>query len=256
MSRRRFYVPDDSIHEGAAVLPPDQAHHLRHVLRLRDGDPIEIFDGKGAGYSGIVSYRGDEVHVRSLREISLPENQERGLVLAQALLKADKFEWVLQKATELGASEFIPLETKFCDVRIPESRIHARMERWQRIVREAARQSCRFAVPGVRMPMSAEKLFKSKRHALLKGLFLYENATERWSGNLPRAENCILCVGPEGGWHPDEAEAAVLAGFHSFNLGPRILRAETAALAAVTLIQFQIADCELQIERPGAPDVA
>jgi 16S rRNA (uracil1498-N3)-methyltransferase len=214
---------------------------------MRDGDAIEIFDGKGAGYSGIVSCRGDEVSVRSLRQISPPENREHGLILAQALLKADKFEWVLQKATELGASEFIPLETKFCDVRIPGSRIQARLERWHKIVREAARQSCRFGVPEVHVPTSPEKLFASARQSSLRGLFLHENAPERWNGRLPGGENFLLCVGPEGGWHPDEAEAAAAAGFLSFNLGPRILRAETAAVAAVTLIQFQIADCELRI---------
>jgi len=245
MSRRRFYVPGDSIHEGTAVLPPDQAHHLRHVLRLQDGENVELFDGKGAGYSGRVSYRGDEVHIKDLRKISPPENPDGGLVLAQALLKADKFEWVLQKATELGVREFVPLETRFCDVRIPESRMHGRMERWQRIVREAARQSCRFSVPEICPPISPARLLCSKKFAAHKGLFLYENAPGRWNGTLRPAENCVLCVGPEGGWHPDEAEAAANAGFELFNLGPRILRAETAALAAVTLVQFQTANCEL-----------
>jgi 16S rRNA (uracil1498-N3)-methyltransferase len=247
MSRRRFYVPGDSIHEGAAVLPPDQAHHLRHVLRLRDGEKVEIFDGSGAGYSGRVSYRGDEVHVKSLREITAPENPQPELVLAQALLKADKFEWVLQKATELGVSGIVPLVTKFCDVRIPPSRIEGRMERWRRIVREAARQSCRFSVPGIRAPMTLAELFSLKKDSGQEGLLLYENAPVRWNGALPPAEKYMLCIGPEGGWHPDEAEAAANAGLALFNLGPRILRAETAALAAVTLIQFRIADFGLSV---------
>jgi 16S rRNA (uracil1498-N3)-methyltransferase len=247
MSRRRFYVPGDSIHEGAAVLPPDQAHHLRHVLRLRNGETVEIFDGRGTGYSGRVSYCDDEVRVESLREMIPPENPQPELVLAQALLKADKFEWVLQKATELGVSEFVPLETQFCDVRVPQSRIDGRMERWRRIVGDAARQSCRFSVPGIRAPMSPAKLFSLREISGHRGLFLYENAPRRWKGELPPAEKYLLCVGPEGGWHPDEAEAAANAGLALFNLGPRVLRAETAALAAVTLIQFQIADFGLRI---------
>ena len=250
MSRRRFYVPGDSIHEGTAVLPPEQAHHLRHVLRLQDGEKVEIFDGKGAGYSGRVSYCGDEVYVRALHEMSPSEKPHPGLVLAQALLKADKFEWVLQKATELGVREFVPLTTQFCEVRIPESRIDGRMERWRRIIRESSRQSCRLSVPEIRVPMSLVNLFSLSGYSRHKGLFLYENAPGRWDGTLPPAQDYLLCVGPEGGWHPDEAEAAARVGYDLFNLGPRILRAETAALAAVTLVQFQIADCELQIDKP------
>ncbi len=247
MSRRRFYVPGDWILESTAVLPHDQAHHLRHVLRLQNGDPVEIFDGEGTGYSGKVRHSGDETLVEDLTRLRAPEEHQPSLVLAQALIKADKFEWVLQKGTELGVSEFIPLETQFCDVRIPESRIAGRMERWRRIVREASRQSCRFSVPEIRRPTSLANLLSLEDLSRLKGLFLYENAPGSWDGSIPPAGGYVLCIGPEGGWHSTEADAAAKAGFDSFNLGPRILRAETAALAAVTLLQFQIAKCGLRI---------
>ncbi len=247
MSRKRFYVPGDLIRESVATLPRDQAHHLRNVLRLRNGDPVEIFDGAGTGYSGKVRYGGDEVHVDSLTIISSPETPQARLVLAQALIKADKFEWVLQKGTELGVSEFIPLETRFCDVRIPGSRIGGRIERWRRIVSEASRQCCRYSVPEVRKPMSLADLLSAETPASYKRLFLYEHAPDRWSGSLPPAGGYLLCIGPEGGWHPEEADAASGAGFDLFNLGPRILRAETAALAAVTLLQFQIEGLGLNV---------
>ena len=247
MSRRRFYAPGDSIRGDVALLPHDQAHHLRDVLRLKNGDAVEVFDGEGAAYSGKVRYDGERVRIESLRRQSPPEERRTDLILAQALLKADRFEWVLQKATELGVSQVIPLETRFCDVRVPESRIDGRMERWRRIVREASRQSCRHSVPEIRKPMSLSSLLALDGIARHNRLFLYENASVRWDSSLPPATSYLLCVGPEGGWHPAEAEAASGAGFTLFNLGPRILRAETAALAAVTLIQFQIADVRVNV---------
>jgi 16S rRNA (uracil1498-N3)-methyltransferase len=241
MSRRRFHVPGELIHENVATLPGEQAHHLRHVLRLQEGDPIEIFDGEGAGYSGRVRYHGANVRVEDLVRMSSPESVQPPVILAQALIKADKFEWVLQKGTELGVSVFIPLESRFSDVRIPEGRITGRMERWQRIVREASRQSCRFSIPEIRLPMTLARLLSLDGLSGFKGLFLHQDASDRWNGEIPPASGYVLCIGPEGGWDSSEADEAAIAGFRLYNLGPRVLRAETAALAAVTLLQFQTA---------------
>jgi len=249
MSRRRFHVPGELIHENIAILPREQAHHLRHVLRLQEGDAVEIFDGEGAGYSGRVRCLGDDVHVENLVGMSPPEKDQPPVILAQALIKADRFEWILQKGTELGVSEFIPLEARFSDARIAESRIAGRMERWQRIVREASRQSCRFSIPEIRKPMTLAQLLSLDELSRFRGFFLHENASERWSSPAPVAPGYVLCIGPEGGWHPSEADAAASAGFGLYHLGPRILRAETAALAAVTLLQFQIANYRLQTDK-------
>ncbi len=242
MSRRRFYVPRECVHGETAFLPPDQVHHLRDVLRLRSGDVVELFDGEGAGYTGVVDDSGDELRVVAVRAIETAAGPETSLVLGQALLKSDKFEWVLQKATELGAGEIVPLVTKHCDVRLPEGKIDARLERWGRIGCEAAKQCGRLTMPKIHRPASLpEFLSRFGRHGN-SGFFFWEKASERWDIGSKVHGRPVLCIGPEGGWHMEEAEAAIRAGFQPFNLGRRILRAETAALAAITLIQFQLAD--------------
>ncbi len=240
-------MPRELIHKDSAILPPDQAHHLRHVLRLRNGDRVEIFDGEGSGYSGVVSLRDVEVRVEDLSCLS-PDGETRPpLILAAALIKADRLEWVLQKGTELGVDKFILLETRFCDVPIPKSRISGRLERWNRLVREASKQSCRFTLPRIAGPMTLERLLSLEELSGFKGLFFYEGAHQRWDALLPDAPGYVVCTGPEGGWHPVEADAAAAGGFSVVNLGPRVLRAETAAVAAVSLVQFRIADCGLRI---------
>ncbi len=251
MTRRRFHVPGNSIREGTAILTREQSHYLRHVLRLRTGDRVEIFDGEGGGYSGTVRIHGTETRVEAISRLSKADEPQRPLILAQALIKADRFEWVLQKGTELGVDKFIPLETRFCDARVSKVRIEGRMERWGRIVREASRQSCRFTIPEICTPMNLQSLLSLEELSRYKGLFLYENAADRWDGTVTDAPGHVLCIGPEGGWHPDESDAAAAAGFTLFSLGPRILRAETAALAAVALIRLRIADCGLRIADPA-----
>lgn len=242
MSRRRFYVPRECIHGETATLQPDQVHHLRDVLRLRSGDIVELFDGEGACYTGVVDTTGDELRVVSLQQFESSTGPEPSLILGQALLKSDKFDWVLQKATELGVREIVPLETKYCDVRLPEGKIDARLERWCRIGCEAAKQCKRVTMPKIHRPASLPAFLSRFDHSANTGFLFWEKAPHRWDIGI-RVHGCpVLCIGPEGGWHTEETEAAVRAGFQPFNLGGRILRAETAALVAITLVQFQSAD--------------
>ena len=211
MTRKRFFVPRDSIRGGIATLPPDQAYHLRHVLRLGTGDVVEFFDGEGGRYIGEVELHGPEVWVRRL-----------------------------QKATELGVEEIIPLKTRFSDIRIPDSKIDIRLERWGRIVQEASKQCRRPTVPRVRKPIQFSDFLCLKELSASTRLLFFEKAAD-----LPRLESVlsdriVLCIGPEGGWDSNEIEQARETGYKTFSLGPWILRAETAALAAVSIIQFQI----------------
>ena len=137
MSRRRFFVPRDQIRDGRALLPADQAHHLRDVLRIRSGAEVELFDGEGSCYTGKVEIHRAEIRIVALRKTEPAENPWTRLILAPALIKSERFEWILQKATELGVREFIPLKTRFSDIRISDSKLEARLQRWQRVVREA-----------------------------------------------------------------------------------------------------------------------
>lgn len=238
MSRRRFFIPPDRIQDGIAVLTPDQAHHLRDVLRLRAGDEIELFDGEGLSFCGKIECHGPEIHIGSLKKLDPPGERNSSFVLAAALIKPDRFEWMLQKGTELGVDQFLPLETRFTTVRIQQPRLEARLERWQRILREASKQCRRQTVPRIQRPISWDAFLASPEHANCSRFMLHEKASNRPKPTLPMMDRVLLCVGPEGGWDTSEARAAEQAGFQLVSMGARILRAETAALAAVSIFQF------------------
>jgi 16S rRNA (uracil1498-N3)-methyltransferase len=249
MPRRRFFVPQEQIRNGIAVLTADQAHHLRAVLRLRAGEEVELFDGSGFSYSGTIQCRGAEIHIGPLREIDLPKETGSTLVLAAALIKPDRFEWILQKGTELGVERFLPLETKYSTARIPQARLAARLDRWQRIVREACKQSRRGTIPKVHSPLPFGALLAAPEYAAYARFMLHEKAPERLNADLPAANPLLLCVGPEGGWDSAEAHAAERAGFRIVSMGTRVLRAETAALAALAIFQFLLSDSQTRNSR-------
>jgi 16S rRNA (uracil1498-N3)-methyltransferase len=240
MFRRRFYVPRDAIRDGFAVLPPSQAHHLRNVLRIGSGDIVEIFNGEGNGFVGTVETRGADVIIRNLKDMPL-KKEPTGLTLVAALVKSTKFEWMLQKTTELGIEEIIPLKTRFSEIQIPDSKIDSRLERWTRIVQEASKQCGRYAAPRVRRPVDFHELPGIEELAGCTKFLFYEKAGVYWRPEqTPFTERIVLAIGPEGGWDRDEIELAVNAGYQIFSLGPLVLRAETAAIAAVSIIQHQI----------------
>lgn len=238
MSRRRFFVPPERIRDGVASLPPDQTHHLRNVLRLTGGDEVEVFDGSGVTYLGTVDIQGPETRIKALRRLSAVERPRINVTLAPALFKADRFEWMLQKATELGVDEIIPIESRFSEIRIPPDKLGARLERWRRIIQEAAKQCRRTTIPWIVKPAPfADLLITGQPWAAGKLLFS-EKASLPWDGVLAPSERVLICTGPEGGWESNELEAAGNAGFGIYSLGPRTLRAETAAIAALVIVQF------------------
>jgi 16S rRNA (uracil1498-N3)-methyltransferase len=240
MARRRFYVPQDSIQDGKAVLPEDQAHHLKRVLRVRNGEAVEIFDGKGRGYIGEVDLHGTDVILCGLQSLPFQEPTLR-FILAAALIKSAKFEWMLQKATELGVDEVVPLETRLSDLTIPSGKMAHRLDRWERIVKEASKQSRRLTVPQVHAPLTFSDFLAAEEFAACLRFLFYEKAQEPWQPDPGiRSHGIVLCIGPEGGWDGGEIEQAKTAGCKICGLGPRILRAETAAIAALSIVQHQI----------------
>jgi 16S rRNA (uracil1498-N3)-methyltransferase len=238
MPRRRFFISPDRIRDGTVSLAEDQAHHLRTVLRLRVGEAVDLFDGYGNRYSGIVDLRDSGVYVGSLVKQDCPETAPVSLVLAAALIKSDRFEWVLQKGTELGVSRFIPLETHFANVRIPAERLESRLARWRRIICEAAKQSRTLTLPEISAPCTFQDLTASAEYGGAPRLMLHEKGGERLQFISNPGPLVLLCVGPEGGWHESETRAALSAGFRLIHMGSRILRAETAAITSTALVQF------------------
>jgi 16S rRNA (uracil1498-N3)-methyltransferase len=239
MTRRRFYVPRDSIRDGIAILPPGQAHHLRNVLRMDSGDAVEIFDGAGTGYAGEVELHGSEVHIRNLKRLP-SQGSPFTLTLAAALIKPVRFEWMLQKATELGVDGIIPLRTRLSQIRISPDKIDGRLERWQRIVNEAAKQCGRFAAPRLQKPLEFAELLAADEFSACTKILLYEKAEDPLRSNSFVSDRIVLCIGPEGGWERDEVQQALEVGYQTLGLGSLILRAETAAIAAVSIVQHEI----------------
>ncbi len=233
----RFHVP--SAAPGARVaLPEHTAHHAREVLRLRSGSAIRVFDGLGGEYEAVL----DEVSRRTVtarltHAVPAAAESPLHLVLAVSPLKGDRMELVLQKATELGVTEIWPVVTIRTDAAARPSLEGSRVERWERVASGAAEQCGRAVVPRVAATMTLDGLlhapFAGTRSVLLEtaGPPLLPTLTH------PAAVPLLLLVGPAGGFEPSEASALQAQGFHPVSLGPRILRSETAAIAAVAVAQ-------------------
>ena len=229
---RRLYVPEEQIAPQVA-LTAEQLHYLRDVLRLLDGEPLEVFDGRGTAYRAVL--QGESLRIG---DKLLQEPRALDVVLAQALARGEKMDLVVQKATELGASRIVPLISERAVVRLDAQRGPARTQRWRRIAQEAARQCGRADVPAVDEPCSWEMLL-----ALLRGeperraLLLEAQEPALRLGDAARGvSRILLAVGPEGGFSPRERESALQGGFVPVGLGSRVLRTETAGLAALAVV--------------------
>ncbi len=246
-ARRRFYVPPEAFGDGRVRLGADEARHLRSVLRLGNGDEAFAFDGAGREFRCEVAIEArDAVTLAVLEEVApqRPES-ELELTLAVALLKGEKFDWVVQKATELGVARIVPVMTKRADVRLDKRKGGTgRDERWARLALEAAKQSGRARVPEVAAPVELSELLRDGDRT--HGIMFSERAGVSLTAALEEAgeetASLIALVGPEGGWDDAEIEAAQTAGWRVVTLGGRILRAETAAITVAALLQHRRGD--------------
>ena len=239
MTRRRFHAPPDAFTQQTITLAADEARHLRDVLRLKPGDEVYVFDGLGHEFRSTVSnIRRDVAELRIETEVepAKPESHLQ-LNLGVALLKGEKFDLVVQKATELGVTQITPLITRYADIHLRDaSDATKRVARWQRIALEAAKQSGRAFVPEISLPVAFDKLEVEG-----DGVMFSERDGESIE-NLPGASSITALVGSEGGWADEEIETAQARGFHVVTLGGRILRAETAAIAVTVLMQHRFGD--------------
>ena len=240
MTRRRFHAPPDSFKQGVITLSGDQARHLREVLRLKPGDEVYVFDGLGHEFRCTVSNaRRDsaELRIEAEAQPAKPESQLQ-LNLCVALLKGEKFDLVVQKATELGVTKVTPLMTRYADVHLRDAAdASKRVARWQRIAMEAAKQSGRAFVPEITLPVAFDEALAIEG----LGVMFSERGGEPFE-SLPATTSITALVGSEGGWTDDEIEAARARNFHVVTLGGRVLRAETAAIAVTVLLQHRFGD--------------
>jgi len=230
-------------------LSADEARHARGVLRLQPGDEVYVFDGAGREFRCAVrEFIRDGAVVDVLEEVepARPESS-LNLTLGIALLKGEKFDLVLQKATELGASRIVPVATSRADVRIREGdEAKRKVTRWQRIVLEAAKQCGRAQLMEIEEPVVFRALIDSPAEAGdLRLIFAERNGTSlaEVARNPPSGfAKVFALIGPEGGWADEEIELARKAGWQIVTLGGRTLRAETAAIAIIALLQHRFGD--------------
>lgn len=239
MTRRRFFAPPKAFNftKQSVTLTADEARHLREVLRLKPGDTVSVFDGEGKEFAArVVQARREFAELALDEEIKTarPESPLQ-ITLAVALLKGEKFDLVVQKATELGVNKIVPLITRYADIKLrDQSDAAKRVARWQRIALEAAKQSGRAVVPEVSLPVTFASL-------LDVSCVLF---SERGGHGLTQMETdqITAIIGSEGGWSDEEIEQARAAGAQIVTLGGRILRAETAAITAAALLQHRFGD--------------
>jgi 16S rRNA (uracil1498-N3)-methyltransferase len=235
MSRHRFHVPEAA--PGARVsLPEHSAHHARDVLRLRPGETVALFDGAGHEFEATldaVSRQGVQARITGLAA-ARPESPLR-IVLAVSPLRGDRMELVIEKAVELGVAEIRPVVTARTDAAARPALKGSRQERWDKVASGAAEQCGRAVVPTVAPTATLDALLAAP-FAGLKVMFLERDAPPPLSAQ-PRPQEVLLLVGPAGGWEEAEVHRATQAGYVITSIGPRILRAETAALVAVSAAQ-------------------
>lgn len=251
MTRRRFYAPPSAFTPKAdsVTLAADEARHLRDVLRLKLGEEVHVFDGEGREFScRIHESRKDFAHLNVVSEAepARPESPLR-FTLGVALLKSDKFDLVVQKATELGVVRIVPLTTRLADIHLRDkSDASKRVTRWQRIALEAAKQSGRALVPEVAAPLSFNEFIELAPTDAQGKLMFSERSGHslvELKNNLSgRLQSIAALVGSEGGWTDEEIALARQAGWTIVTLGGRTLRAETAAIAVTVLLQHLFGD--------------
>lgn len=244
---QRFFVEPHQIDEAAHqihIIGTD-VNHISNVLRMKQGEEVWISDGGQKEYHcAIEAFSADEVllHIIYAQEpdYELPSR----IYLFQGLPKADKMELIIQKAVELGAYEIIPVETKRCVVKLDGKKAAKKVERWQQIAESAAKQSKRMLIPNVHQVLSFKEALKYAESMDIR-LIPYELAkgmqeTKEILAAIEQGQSIGIFIGPEGGFEEKEVEAAISEGAKPITLGKRILRTETAGLAILSVLMFQL----------------
>lgn len=239
---QRYFVRPEQIEGDRVTVSGGDAHHIVRVMRSNPGDAIIVCDNSGLEFTvQLEEADGQMVIGRIVGERHAASEPRLRVTLAQSLIKGDKFEWVVQKGTELGVYEFCPFHSERSVVKLSGAKMAKRRERWQKIAKEAAEQAHRGRIPEVRIPIDWEALLK-RIPSFDVAVIPYEreqaqSLPELWR-ELPKVETCLVIIGPEGGFEPHEVAAACDAGARSVHLGTRILRAETAALTTIACTMY------------------
>jgi 16S rRNA (uracil1498-N3)-methyltransferase len=243
---RRFFIDENAITDDTALVTGNLFCHMTRALRLKIGTRIILSDGRGRRHIGSITTIGRDCLTVRITKSSAEAEKASGplLTLYQGLPKGSKMEFILQKCTELGANSFVPFTSERSVARLPKDRETERLERWRRIVREAARQSNRTSIP-VLSPVTDFSELVGAADQTVKLLLWEEEKSNRLRSvlaSLPQPDSVAVLVGPEGGLSREEAAGAEASGFIPVTLGTRILRTETAGIALLAVLQFYWGD--------------
>jgi 16S rRNA (uracil1498-N3)-methyltransferase len=218
-------------------LPSAGAYHVARVLRMREGAPLSVFDGSGHEFRAeIVKVDGDRVTVKLGDAVPGTAESPLKITLVQGVSRSERMDWTLQKATELGVAAVAPVLTSRSVVRLDEKQATKKQAHWRGIVVGACEQCGRAKIPSVSAPMTLREYFTNVRKDGLR-LVLSPSAPASLVGLSSMPSKVELLIGPEGGLDDDELHAAQKAGFMPVRLGPRVLRTETAAVVALSVLQ-------------------
>lgn len=239
-----FFVPSECIASPTISITGDLLIHLRDSLRITAGEIVLFGDGASHRYrTEVTEVSKRAITGRILETVQEPPRHTPRLILGQSLLKGEKMDWVIQKAVELGVDELVPVESRHSIVQLRADRIDSQIARWQRIALEAAQQSEQWRLPTIAPPQSLEAVLKSRVTGTV-ALMLAERLEGKSvrTVELPQdaTGSVLILIGPEGGWSKEEMRMAEQAGIEQVTLGPHILRAETAAIATISILQSRL----------------
>lgn len=232
----RIYT-DTPLSSGHCELDESAAHHVGRVLRMQPGQELLLFNGDGNDYRAVITDAGKKQVCVDVSEV-VPNRTESPLriVLGQTLSKGDRMDYAVQKAVEMGVSDIVPLSTEHCDVKLRGDREEKRLRHWRQVAISAAEQCGRARVPQIHPVMDINGWLAHSQDCDVR--LVLHHRTEQSLGQLDQPASVALMIGPEGGLSAGEIEQAQQQGFLPVALGPRVLRTETAPVAALAICQW------------------
>ena len=246
---RRFYIPANHMGKDEAIITGTDAHHLRDVLRLQPDDKIVVFDGAGGEYQAqVVSVERGEITVAMLEKLKTDADPALLLTVAQGYLKDKKMDGLVRQLTELGVGRWIPFFSRRSIPSPDPKRMMGRSQRWHKISLESLKQCGRSRAMSIDPVVSFGDAVKQANDHDLKIIFWEESKSASMPIQIqpPHPASVFVMIGPEGGFEANEISYAKESGFKTVGLGPRILKAETAALAAAVMVQHVLGDMGLK----------
>jgi 16S rRNA (uracil1498-N3)-methyltransferase len=238
----RFFVPRKNLRDNHGWIDGQELAHLRKVLRLVAGDRITVFDDAGWEHEAVIRRLStDQGEIEIVKSYEAGRESALQITLGVGLTKGEKMDFVVEKATELGVQTIVPFTSAFSVPKLDAKKIAARTARWDKIALSAAKQCGRTRVPEILPLCEFQTFIKTDSGETLKLLF-WENEQKQSlheaREKYPQTRSVLLAIGPEGGFATQEADLAKSHGFEPVQIGRRILRAETAVVAALSLVQF------------------